>query len=82
MEKIKFYTKDDCRQCKMSIMVLKGMNFDMDKIDFIYVDKDEKALRMVKEVMGFRGVPVIDAPGFEAFQGFRPDKLREIAASF
>lgn len=63
-------------------MVLEEAGFNMELIDFIYVDKDPEALNFVKQIMGFQGVPVIDAPGFEAFKGFRPDVLKKIVASF
>lgn len=82
MDKVKVYVSDGCRQCHMSLMVFRNGKMPQDLLEVINVSQDEDAATHVKEVLGFRSVPVIDAPGFEAFSGFQPDKIRNILASY
>ena len=67
--KVTVYSKPDCMQCNFT----KGVDFEVKDISV-----SEEAKNEVKELK-FMSLPVVAAEGFEAFSGFRPDLLQQIA---
>lgn len=69
------YSKDNCMQCDFTKKFLedKGIPYEVKP-----VDKNEALLEEVK-TLGFSSLPVVLAKGLEPFNGFRPDKLNQLA---
>ncbi|AGY81814.1 MULTISPECIES: glutaredoxin-like protein NrdH [Carnobacterium] len=69
------YSKPNCMQCNFTKKYLedKGISYEVKDIF-----ESEEALNEVKE-LGFSSVPVISIEGHEAFNGFRPDLLDQLA---
>ncbi|MBT2731324.1 MULTISPECIES: glutaredoxin-like protein NrdH [Carnobacterium] len=69
------YSKPNCMQCNFTKKYLedKGIAYEVKDIF-----ESEEALNEVKE-LGFSSVPVIAIEGHEAFNGFRPDLLDQLA---
>ena len=70
---ITLYTKPNCMQCMATKRYLDEHNARYTTID---VTQDEVALKHVKE-LGFQSLPVVESD-CEVFNGFRPDKLKEM----
>ena len=62
------FSKNNCVQCKMTKMFLKQHNID-EQPEFIERLKAD----------GFRATPVVKLPNGDAFSGFRPDMLKQLA---
>lgn len=75
MAKVTVYTKNGCPQCDMTKVVLTGEGIEFVTIN---VEEDEKAMKYVKEELGFTSMPVVVAEGKKPFTGFRPDLLHEL----
>ncbi|WP_124057372.1 glutaredoxin-like protein NrdH [Vaginisenegalia massiliensis] len=75
MKKITVYSKPNCMQCNFTKKFL-----DEHKIAYTAYDvqEDQSALARVQE-LGFQSLPVIEIDGEDAFFGFRPDKLEQLA---
>lgn len=76
--KITVYSKPDCMQCNFTKKYLKERDITFKEID---VTQDEVALRLVKEQLGYKTVPVVVVIGgndIEHWYGFRPEKLAEL----
>lgn len=78
MKKITVYTKNNCAQCKMTKKKLDDLGI---AYELINVDEDEKERDYVKDVLGFRTMPVVVADGLEPFAGFQPDKINKLKES-
>ena len=74
MAKLTVYSKTDCMQCNFTKKWLTEHGIEYKEID---VEKDEKALKYIKEELGYQAVPVVVTPA-ENWYGFRPDKLAEL----
>ena len=72
---ITLYTKPNCVQCNATKRALDKQGLDYETID---LTEDVNALDRIKD-MGFQQAPVVFA-GDEAWSGFRPDKIKAIAA--
>lgn len=69
------YSKPNCMQCNFTKKFLedKGIPFEIKDIA-----ENEAAIEEVKS-LGFSSLPVVLAEGLEAFNGFRPDMLSQLA---
>ncbi len=70
------YTKNNCVQCNATKRALGKYGLDFEEIN---LDADGEALEAVKE-LGYLQAPVVMANG-EHWAGFRPDKLKALAAA-
>lgn len=68
------YSKPACQQCNATYKTLEKKGLEYNSID---ITKDDQAYARVK-AMGFASAPVVVA-GDDAWSGFRPDKIMEIA---
>ena len=70
---IKLYSKNNCPQCKMTKRYLDEHN-----VEYKYINIDE--CEQAREHL--RGLSVMSVPyvenGDDSWQGFRPDKLRDL----
>ena len=73
---VTLYTKPSCVQCNATKRALAKAGLRWEEID-LTVDTD--ALEMVKE-LGYQSAPVVFADG-EHWAGFRPDKIKALAAA-
>lgn len=71
MSKVKVYTKKNCPQCMMTKEYMDTLNIEYEAID---TTEDEEAREHVKE-LGFTSLPVVEAEGFKAWFGFRPENI-------
>lgn len=69
------YTKPQCVQCDATKKFLEKQGLEYSSID---LTQDPNALQVVLD-MGFAQAPVVMA-GDDAWSGFRPDKIKAIAA--
>lgn len=69
------YSKPNCMQCNFTKKYLedKGIPYEIKDIE-----QNEGAIDEVKS-LGFSSLPVVLAEGIEAFNGFRPDMLNQLA---
>ncbi|WP_080147064.1 glutaredoxin-like protein NrdH [Marinilactibacillus piezotolerans] len=69
------YSKPNCMQCNFTKKYLedKGIPYEVKDIA-----ENEAAIEEVKS-LGFSSLPVVLAEGLEAFNGFRPDMLNQLA---
>lgn len=77
-KKVTVYSKPDCMQCMYTRKYLTEHHIDFNTID---VTKDEFALRLVKEQLGYQAVPVVVVIGGDDighWYGFQPDKLAKL----
>lgn len=76
MKVVRVYTKDQCRQCDMTKMLLRRMG-----VEYVEEDAtDEGNIAAFKE-LGFLSAPVV-AVGESAddmWSGFQPDRIKELA---
>lgn len=69
------FSKDNCIQCKMTKKYLK-----QHQIDFIEHNIDEQPEYVDQlKAEGFMATPVVKLPNGNAFSGFRPDRLSQLA---
>ena len=69
------FSKDNCIQCKMTKKFLK-----QHQIDFIEHNIDEQPEYVDQlKAEGFMVTPVVKLPNGNAFSGFRPDRLSQLA---
>ena len=71
--KITFFSKNNCMQCKMTKKLLDKEGADYQEIN---IDERPEMIDYVKD-LGFSAAPVIKA-GDIIFSGFQPAKLKEI----
>ena len=71
MSKVKVYTKKKCPQCIMTKRYMDALNIDYETID---TTEDEEAREYIKQ-LGFQSLPVVEAEGFKAWFGFRPENI-------
>lgn len=69
------YSTQKCGQCKMTYKDLERHNVNFEVVD---VSGDEDMMNKLRD-MGFKQFPVVMA-GEESWNGFRPDKIRALAA--
>lgn len=69
------YSTQKCGQCKMTYKDLERHNVNFEVID---VSGDEDMMNKLRD-MGFKQFPVVMA-GEESWNGFRPDKIKALAA--
>lgn len=69
------YSKPSCVQCNMTYTVLKSTGVEYEVVD---VTVSDAGFNKVKE-LGYLQVPVV-VTDTEHWSGFRPDKIKEIAA--
>ncbi|EEU30175.1 glutaredoxin [Limosilactobacillus coleohominis 101-4-CHN] len=69
------FSKNNCVQCKMTKMFLKQHN-----VSFVEhnIDEQPEFIERLK-ADGFRATPVVKLPNGDAFSGFRPDMLKQLA---
>lgn len=74
-KKVVVYSKPNCMQCNFTKKYLedKGIPYEVKDIA-----ENEAAIEEVKS-LGFSSLPVVLAEGLEAFNGFRPDMLNQLA---
>ena len=72
--KITIYGKPNCMQCIFARRYLDERNVPYQYID---VFQHEPSLEYIKS-LGIQAMPVIEADGFEPFNGMRPEILVEI----
>ena len=70
-EKLKVYSKEDCMQCNFTKKWLNEHGIEYEEFD---VEKDEEALKYIKEELGYQAVPVV-VTETDNWYGFRPDRL-------
>ena len=70
------YSKPACVQCNATYRDLTKKGIAYDVVD---VTEDEAALAHVL-ALGYQQVPVVETPT-DHWSGFRPDKIKELAAS-
>lgn len=71
---ITLYTKPRCVQCDATKKALGRAGLNYVEVD---LTQDDQALQKVLD-MGFQAAPVVMA-GEDAWSGFRPDKIKNIA---
>ena len=71
MSKVKVYTKQKCPQCMMTKEYMNTLNIEYETID---VTDNDEAREHIKE-LGFQSLPVVEAEGFKAWFGFRPENI-------
>lgn len=72
---ITVYTKPSCVQCRATYRALDAKGLPYRVLD---LSEDDAAMDMVK-AMGFMQAPVVVTDD-DAWSGFRPDKIAELAA--
>lgn len=75
MKKITIYSKPGCVQCDFTKSFLTDLNVPYESVD---VMQDEAALEHVRS-LGFQSLPVVEVEGQQAFAGFQPDLLEQLA---
>lgn len=73
---ITVYSKPNCVQCNATYRALDKAGLEYETVD---VSVDEVALEQVK-ALGYAQAPVVVA-GQDHWSGFRPDKIKALAAS-
>ena len=75
MKKFTVFTKNNCIQCKMTKRFLNenGIVFEEKNIN-----ENPEYIEYLKN-QGFAAVPVVEGNGIQAFAGFRPDALKQLA---
>lgn len=69
------FSKKNCIQCKMTKKFLT-----QHKINFVEYNIDEQPEYVAKlKAEGFMATPVVKLPNGNAFSGFRPDRLQQLA---
>ena len=69
------FSKNNCIQCKMTKRFL-----EQHKISFIEHNIDEQPEYISqRKSEGFMATPVVKLPNGQAFSGFRPDQLNQLA---
>ena len=77
MAPITLYTKNNCPQCLMTKKFLAQKNMEYNEIN---IDNEPQYIDSLKE-QGFQSVPVLKTiDETVTIVGFRPDKLRTLAA--
>ena len=72
---VEVFSKNNCIQCKMTKKFLKQHN-----VDFVEHNIDEQPQFANQfKAEGFLAAPVVKTPNGDAFSGFRPDKLKQLA---
>lgn len=73
---VTLFTKNGCPQCRMTKNYLRTHG-----IDFVEhnINDEPEYIDYLKN-KGFQAVPVLEADGCEAFSGFRPDALKQLAS--
>lgn len=69
------YSKANCMQCNFTKKYLEDKGISYEVKDIV---ENEAAIEEVKS-LGFSSLPVVIAEGLEAFNGFRPDMLNQLA---
>lgn len=69
------YSKNGCMQCRMTKMFLKQHNVSF--VEHNIDDEPEYVDSLKKD--GFMATPVVKLPNGDAFSGFRPDRLKQLA---
>ncbi|GEQ33576.1 glutaredoxin-like protein NrdH [Marinilactibacillus psychrotolerans] len=69
------YSKPNCMQCNFTKKYLEDKGISYEVKDIV---ENEAAIEEVKN-LGFSSLPVVIAEGLEAFNGFRPDMLNQLA---
>lgn len=72
---VTLYTSQGCVQCNATVREFKKNGISYEVVD---MSVDEEALNRVK-AMGFASAPVVFA-GEDSWSGFRPDKIKALAA--
>lgn len=75
MNKVKVYTKPKCPQCMMTKEYMDTLHIEYEAID---TTENEEARKHIKE-LGFTSLPVVEAEGFKAWFGFRPENIELLA---
>lgn len=76
MSNIKLFTKNGCPQCRMTKNYLETHNIQFTEHN---INDEPEYIDYLKN-KGFRAVPVLEADGLDAFSGFRPDALKQLAS--
>ncbi|MDP7739347.1 glutaredoxin-like protein NrdH [Mycobacterium paragordonae] len=76
MRQITVYTKPACAQCGATFKVLDKAGINYRKID---VTQNQEAREYVMG-LGYLAMPVVYLSADEHWSGFRPDRLKRIAA--
>ena len=72
---ITVYSKPNCVQCDATYRALNKHGLEYEVVD---ITQDEEALQTVK-ALGYQQAPVVFANG-DHWSGFRPDKIKTLAA--
>lgn len=72
------FTKPDCIQCERTQTQLTHRGVDFQTRD---VTTDHEALRHITEDLGYRQAPVVVTDDGQHWSGYRPDKIKALAAS-
>ena len=75
MSKVKVYTTINCPQCMMTKQYMDALNIEYETID---TTENEEAREHIKQ-LGFQSLPVVEAEGFKAWFGFRPENIELLA---
>ena len=78
---ITFYSKPRCPQCDATYRKLKALGTSYESVD---VTQDEASLNLIKG-LGYQQAPVVAVKGsdgaiLETWGGFRPDRIKKVAA--
>ena len=71
MNKVTVYTKKNCPQCIMTKQYMDALNIEYEAFD---TTENEEARAYIKQ-LGFQTLPVVEAEGFQAWFGFRPENI-------
>lgn len=80
MPKIKVYTKPGCQPCRMTKRQLDKMGVEYVTVD---ISTDDDAQDYIVNTLKQKSVPVVEFldGAEEPFSGYRPDRLKQLAAS-
>ena len=73
-DKVVFYTKKDCIQCKMTRSLLDERGIYYQEIN---LDNNPEYIDYIKDELGFMAAPVVKTDT-DAWSGFRPGKIKAI----
>ncbi|WP_325049560.1 glutaredoxin family protein [Kocuria soli] len=72
------YTKPECMQCDRTQAQLTKHRIPFGTRD---VTTDPQALRYITDQLGYRQAPVVVTDDGQHWSGYRPDKIKQLAAS-
>lgn len=75
---ITVYSTPTCVQCTATYRSLDSKHLDYEVID---LTTNEAALAYVRDQLGYKQAPVVVAPDGTHWNGFRPDRIAQLAST-